>query len=45
MITSFNLDWEDKSDNNDLKEIEAHFPDLDIELFEIVKLSPEADVD
>ena len=31
MITSFNLDWEDKSDNNDLKEIEDHFPDLDID--------------
>lgn len=29
MITAFNLDWEDKSDNDDLKEIEAHFPDLD----------------
>lgn len=29
MITSFNLDWEDKSDNNDLKKIEGHFPDLD----------------
>lgn len=28
MITSFNLDWEDKSDNNDLKEIEDHFLDL-----------------
>ena len=29
MITSFNLDWEDKSDNSDLKEIEDLFPNLD----------------
>lgn len=29
MITAFNLDWEGRGNNNDLKEIEDHFPDLD----------------
>lgn len=38
MITSFNLDWEDKSDNDDLKEIEDHFPDLDIDSSKYHKL-------